>query len=92
MQFLGGIWPNNRVAPPVWEILDPPLLWVQFPLEATLFFAETFLTPPFQVCTNGRNGRFVLFAKTSIGHLNSNQNKTRNSASLKCPFLCLQTP
>ena len=28
MQFLAIMLPNNRLVPPVWEILDPPLVGI----------------------------------------------------------------
>ena len=28
MQFLAIMLPNNRLVSPVWEILDPPLVWI----------------------------------------------------------------
>ena len=39
------------------------MLWVQIPLEATLFFKDTLMQILYK---NARNVRFVLFTKTSI--------------------------
>ena len=43
------------------------MLWVQIPLEATLFFKDTSMHILYK---NARNVRFVLFTKTSIAAKN----------------------